>query len=268
MNLIISVVYFPTGSDTTILRPWWAENTWRCQIIKGSITAAGLVESLDFFPLTSLSSTCMLEHGTWDLGTCLPLWLKSDSTLRNYYGKKQLQQSFMSHEEMKEVIGFCYNWLCVSGSELIQRINICENWEGKIHEPIFSSPTLLSLFTAVHLIFRQVYILIWAVPGNSVDILELLYIFTKVTKLRTYINIYFVSQFCLFFTSVPSPSVLYICIPASSLHFGGIFPKAPVPWNTVFFFKDRNDFVVWHLNTWGISTELTVWMLTESAGDK
>lgn len=132
----------------------------------------------------------------------------------------------------------------------------------------FPSPTLLSLFTGVHLIFRQVYILIWAVPVNSVDIFELLYIFTKLTKLRRYINIYFVLLFCLFFTSVPSSSILYICLPASSLYFRGIFPKVPVPWNTVFFLKGRNDFVVWHLNTWGISTELTVWMLTESAGDK
>lgn len=127
---------------------------------------------------------------------------------------------------------------------------------------------LLNSSVFVHLIFRQACILTWAIPRNSVDILELLYIFTKVTKLRRYINIYFVSLFCLFFSSVPSPSVLYISIPASHLHFRGIFPKVPVPWNTVFSLKGRNDFVVWHLNTWGISTELTVWMLTESAGDK
>lgn len=144
-----------------------------------------------------------------------------------------------------------------------------KTWKEKFMTPyIFPSSALLSLFTAVHLIFRQVYILIWAVPRNSVDILELQCIFTKVTKLRRYINIYFVPLFCLFFTSVPSPSVLYICIPASSLHFRGIFPKVPVSWNTVVFLNGRNDFVVWHLNTWGISTELTVWMLTESAGDK
>lgn len=126
----------------------------------------------------------------------------------------------------------------------------------------------LCLLHAVHFIFGQAYILIWAIPGNSVDVVELLRIFTKVTKLRRYINIYIFFLFCLFFSSVPSLSVLYICIAASILHFRGIFPEVSVPWNTVFSLKGRNDFVVWHWNTWGISTELTVWMLTESAGDK
>lgn len=123
-------------------------------------------------------------------------------------------------------------------------------------------------FIAAHFICKQAHILIWAIPGNSVDVVELLHIFTKVTELRRYINIHFVFLFCLLLGSVPSLSVLYVCIAASGLHFTRIFPKVSVPWNTVFSLKGRNDFVVWHWNTWGISTELTMWMLTESAGDK
>lgn len=116
------------------------------------------------------------------------------------------------------------------------------SWSHLFFLPNYLLPTQASVslhFTAVRFLFRQEYILIWAIAGNSVDVVELLHILTKVTKLRRNINIYFVFLFCLFFSSVPSLSVLYSCIAASSLHFRGIFPKVPVPWNSVFFKRQK-----------------------------
>lgn len=35
-----------------------------------------------------LNFICFLEHGSCEVGACLPFWLKSASILRNYYGKE------------------------------------------------------------------------------------------------------------------------------------------------------------------------------------